>query len=95
MNMTRMMLKVRVNSSALKRILVDLTGKDLVEQNTLRRKTVYAATPKARTILSHLKEFSRIFPITEIAPTSYHIDQCRAISQQEQPPFEQPTSGAS
>lgn len=76
MNETRMTLKVNISSSPLKKILTDLAEKNFVEKRTLRKKQVCAATPKTRTILSHLEEFNQILPIIE-------MHGCCAIDQHE------------
>lgn len=73
MNVTRMTLKVKVNGGPLKRILDDLTEKELVEQKTLKSMKLYAATTKTKTVLSHLKELSLLLPIAEIQTASCRI----------------------
>jgi predicted transcriptional regulator len=55
-----------MNCSQLKAILDDLVHKELVEERTLRKnKIVYAATPKARTILSYFNQLREMLPIPE------------------------------
>ncbi len=55
-----------MNCSQLKAILDDLVHKKLVEERMHRKnKIVYAATPKARTILSYFNELKEMLPIQE------------------------------
>ena len=65
---TRVTYKAKMNCSQLKAILADLVQKKLVEERKLEKnKVVYAATPKARTILSRFEELKEMLPITENA----------------------------
>lgn len=66
MKITKIMYKAKMNCSQLKAILHDLIQKKLVEERTLeKRKNVYAATPKARTVLSYFGELKEMLPIPE------------------------------
>jgi len=64
--LTRVTYKTNTNCTQRKAILSDLIQKALVEQRTLNKsKVVYAATPKARTILSYFTELKEILQIEE------------------------------
>jgi predicted transcriptional regulator len=66
LKITRITYKAKVNCSQVKTILHDLILKKLVEERTVREnKVVYAATPKARTILSYFAELKEMLPIAE------------------------------
>lgn len=66
LRLTRVTYKAKMNCSQLKTILADLIQKKLVEERKLGRNNIfYAATPKARTILSHYEEFKEMLPIHE------------------------------
>jgi predicted transcriptional regulator len=66
MRITRITYKVNINCDPLSAILKDLIQNTLVEERTLEQnKVVYAATPKARTILSHFEELKEMLPIPE------------------------------
>jgi predicted transcriptional regulator len=66
LKITRITYKAKMNCSQLKAILDDLVHKELVEERTLRKnKIVYAATPKARTILSYFNQLREMLPIPE------------------------------
>jgi predicted transcriptional regulator len=66
MKITRITYKAKLNCSPLKAILDDLIQKDLVEERTVEKNgIVYAATPKARTILSYFNELKEMLPIQE------------------------------
>jgi predicted transcriptional regulator len=66
MRITRITYKVNINCDPLRAILKDLIQNTLVEERTLEKsKVVYAATPKARTILSHFEELKEMLPIPE------------------------------
>jgi predicted transcriptional regulator len=66
MKITRITYKAKINCSPLKAILDTLIRKDLVEERTLRKnEIVYAATPKARTILSYFYQLREMLPIQE------------------------------
>lgn len=59
-----------MNCNPLKAILDDLIQKDIVEERTIEKnKVVYAATPKARLILSYFNELKEMLPI---APNNQH-----------------------
>ena len=59
-----------MNCNPLKAILDDLIKKDIVEERTIEKnKVVYAATPKARLILSYFNELKEMLPI---APNNQH-----------------------
>jgi len=66
MKITRITYKAKMNCSQLKAILDDLIQKKLVEERALQKnKIVYAATPKARTILSYFDELKEMLPLAE------------------------------
>jgi predicted transcriptional regulator len=66
MKITRITYKAKINCSPLKAILADLIQKDLVEERTLEKnEIVYAATPKARIMLSYFNELKEMLPIQE------------------------------
>jgi predicted transcriptional regulator len=66
MKLTRITCKANLNCGSLKRILKDLIEKDLVEERKPKKNiVVYAATPKARTILACFKELSKIIPMKD------------------------------
>jgi len=66
LKITRITYKAKMNCGQLKAILDDLIQKKLVEERSLKEKRViYAATPKARTILSHFEELKEMLPIAE------------------------------
>jgi len=60
--LSRLSLKVKINCSPLKAILLDLMGKQLVEQKQFKGNLVYVATPMARTVLSHFKDLAEFLP---------------------------------
>ena len=70
-NLSRLSLKVTINCSPLKVILLDLERKQLVEQKRVKDSILYVATPQARTVLSHFKELNQIIPIAEIKQTNF------------------------
>ena len=64
MKITKITYKAKMNCSPLKTIIDDLIQKDLVEERTLEKdKVVYAATPRARIILSYFNELKQMLPI--------------------------------
>jgi predicted transcriptional regulator len=66
LRLTRITYKAKLNCSQLKAILNDLVQKKLVEERkTEKKKVVYAATPKARTILSYFDELKEMLPVAE------------------------------
>jgi predicted transcriptional regulator len=66
LKLSKVTYKAKMNYSQLKVIVTDLMKKKLVEERTLERnKVVYAATPKARTILSHFEELKEMLPIAK------------------------------
>ena len=66
MKITRIMYKAKMNYDQLKAILHDLIQKKLVEERTLKKnKIVYAATPKARTVISYFGELKEMLPLAE------------------------------
>lgn len=66
LKITRITYKAKMNCSQLKAIIDDLIQKKLVEERTLKKnKVVYAATPKARTVLSYFDELKEMLPIAE------------------------------
>ena len=70
MKITKITYKAKMNCNPLKAILDDLIQKDIVEERTIEKnKVVYAATPKARLILSYFNELKEMLPI---APNNQH-----------------------
>ena len=70
MKITKITYKAKMNCNPLKTILDDLIQKDIVEKRTIEKnKVVYAATPKARLILSYFNELKEMLPI---APNNQH-----------------------
>jgi predicted transcriptional regulator len=66
MKITRITYKAKMNCGQLKSILDDLIQKKLAEERLLRKnEVVYAATPRARTILSHFEEIRELLPTVE------------------------------
>jgi len=66
LKITRITYKAKMNCGQLKAILDDLIQNKLVEERTLRKnKVFYAATPKARTVLSHFNDLKEMLPIPE------------------------------
>jgi predicted transcriptional regulator len=66
MKITKITYKAKMNCSPLKEILGDLIQKDLVEERTVKKdQVVYAATPKARKILSYFNELKEMLLILE------------------------------
>jgi len=66
LKITRITYKAKMNCSPLKAILHDLIQKKLVEERTLKKnKIIYAATPKARTVLSYFCKLKEMLPIAE------------------------------
>jgi len=65
---TKITYKANMNCSQLKPFIADMIQKELVEKRTLGKgKVVYAATPKARKILSYFSELKEILQIEESA----------------------------
>lgn len=68
MRITRITYTAKMNCSQLKPVLDDLIENKLVEERKFKKnKVVYAATPKARTILSYFNEIKKMLPIIEEA----------------------------
>ncbi len=65
LKLTRITYKAKMNCGQLKKILCGLIQKKLVEERVLKKKIVYAATPKARTILSYFNEIKQMLPVVE------------------------------
>ena len=66
LKITRITYKAKMNCTALKIILKGLIQRNLVEKRTFKKnKIVYAATPKARTVLSYFDELKEMLPIAE------------------------------
>jgi predicted transcriptional regulator len=66
MQITKITYKVNMNCGQLKVILEDLIQKKLVEERILRKNNVvYAATPKAKTILPYFEEIKEMLLIAE------------------------------
>lgn len=70
MKLTRITYKAKLNCSFLKQTLKSMIEKGLVEEMTLKKSmVVYAATAKARTILSQFKELTKIILIIDRSAT--------------------------
>jgi predicted transcriptional regulator len=66
LKITRITYKAKMNCSQLKPILDDLIQNKLVEERTLRKNQIfYAATLKARTVLSCFAEIKELLPTAE------------------------------
>ena len=66
LKITRITYKAKMNFSQLKAILYDLIQKKLVEERTFKKnKIVFAATPKARKIISYFNDLKEMLPIQE------------------------------
>ena len=66
LRLTRITYKAKLNCSQLKEILEGLIKKKLVEERIFKKnKVIYAATPKAKTILSYFNELKVMLPIIE------------------------------
>lgn len=72
LKITRITYKTNLNCSQLKAILDDLIQKKLVEERTLmKNKVAYAATPKAKVILSYFNELKEVLAITEVNKVTF------------------------
>jgi predicted transcriptional regulator len=66
MKITRITYKAKMNCSQLREMLDHLVQKKLVEERRLsEKKVVYAATPKAKTVLSYFEELKELLPVAE------------------------------
>ena len=66
LKLTKVTYKAKMNCSQLKVILADLIQRKLVEERKLEKNNVvYAATPKARSILSHFNELKVMLPFAQ------------------------------
>jgi len=66
LKLTKITYKAKMNCGQLKEILNGLIQKKLVEERVFKKnKIVYAATPKARTILSYFNEIKEMLPVVE------------------------------
>jgi predicted transcriptional regulator len=66
MKITRITYKAKMNCSQLREMLDCLIQKKLVEERKLgEKKVVYAATPKAKTVLSYFEELKELLPVVE------------------------------
>ena len=66
MKITRITYKAKMSYSQLKLVLDDLVQNELVKERALKKNTVvYAATPKARKILTYFEELKEMLPILE------------------------------
>jgi len=63
MPLSRLTLRTKINNNPLKAIVCDLLDKRLVEEREIKRRIFYAATPKARTVLSNFKQLTQILPL--------------------------------
>lgn len=72
LKITRITYKANLNCCQLKAILDDLIQKKLVEERTLKKnKVAYAATPKAKVILSYFNELKEMLAITEVDKVTF------------------------
>jgi predicted transcriptional regulator len=66
LKITRITYKANMNCGQLREVLDGLIQNELVEERIFRNnKVVYAATPKARTILSYFEQIKEMLPIAE------------------------------
>ena len=63
MPLSRLTLRTKINNNPLKAIVCDLLDKRLVEEREIKKRMFYAATPKARTVLSNFKQLTQILPL--------------------------------
>jgi len=63
MPLSRLTLRTKINNNPLKAIVYDLLDKRLVEEREIKKRMFYAATPKARTVLSNFKQLTQILPL--------------------------------
>ena len=63
MTIARLTLRTKINNSPLKVIMCDLLDKRLIEEREIKKRMFYAATPKARTVLSNFKQLTQILPL--------------------------------
>ena len=55
-----------INYSLVKKAVLDLQNKQLVEEKKINKGHAYAATPKGKFTLSQFKELSKYLPVFEI-----------------------------
>jgi predicted transcriptional regulator len=66
MKITRISYKAKMSYGQLKAVLDDLIQNKFIEERTLKKNVVvYAASPKARKILSYFEELKEMLPIVE------------------------------
>jgi predicted transcriptional regulator len=66
MKITKISYKAKMSYGQLKSVINDLIQNELVKERTLKKNTVvYAATPKARKIISYFEELKEMLPILE------------------------------
>jgi predicted transcriptional regulator len=63
MPLARLTLRTKINNNPLKAIMCDLLDKKLVEEREVKKRIFYAATPKARTVLSYFNQLTQILPL--------------------------------
>jgi len=63
MTLARLTLRTKINNNPLKAIMCDLLDKKLVEEREVKKRIFYAATPKARTVLSYFNQLTQILPL--------------------------------
>ena len=61
--LSRLTLKTKINCSPLRAILSDLVGKNIVEERKFKTGIFYAATPRARTVLSQYRDLIQMIPL--------------------------------
>ena len=67
LKLTHVMYKANVNCSVLKQYLGFLIQHKLVEEQTLKKRVVYAITERGRTALKYFREINSALQITEKA----------------------------
>ena len=66
LKLTRITYKAKLNCTVLKTVLNNLMQQNLVEERNLGKKgIVYGLTQKARIVLKHYKELTKMLPIIE------------------------------
>ena len=57
--------ETNINYSLVKKALIELQKRQLVEERKVNNTSVYLATPKAKSVLLQFKEIAQSFPILE------------------------------
>jgi predicted transcriptional regulator len=63
-SISRLTLRTKINSNPLKDILHYLLVKNLIEQRKVKKSILYAATPKAKIVLSQFNQLNQIIPFS-------------------------------